>query len=386
MTDMLYNFTVKNFRSISNLLSIELLSKRSATNTIKDEEVTETSWKSTYPGLHLTFGSVGAGKTNVIEALQTLRSLLVPENLEVQFTYKNHYIPFESSYKKRQPTLLSVTIRLDVLFYKYTITYNERQTLEEVLESEDLIGQNRQTLFRYQKGKIKQAINKASPIYCVGLIKAVEDCLEYGNESKPLLSLAALHKISPCLEIQNWFINNISFAVNFKPSILEKTSRLKNPKTTKKLIIKLLQTVDPTIKDVRGSLIGEKNEGIDISKSIEFMRLTRNGKSIWTEGAGEASGVMNQFYLVYSILTELHLSKLVIFDGHIDQIDMHAASHALQMINTISWRSKKSQYWITTKNSDFLTHPRLPAINSTILTKNCYLSTEACKFADAIGT
>lgn len=239
---MLVEFVVENFRSIHtrtvfSMQTAPYLKRLKETNTLMTEPVN--LLKSS-----LVFGPNGSGKTNLINAISTLRGIILnfsnsPMNKRVKLPFQPFKMvdSFDESF-----TFFEVTLLLNKTLYKYSLRFNENiiesEALVEVKSGDDVI------LF-------ERKLNLEEDNFTYYLSDRVTDLKSKTRKTVPYLSILADFNDDIGSEIVNWFINSLvildaDFGISSFENIYEK---LEDENIKEKLLL-FLKVADFNIIDI----------------------------------------------------------------------------------------------------------------------------------------
>ena len=177
---MLIDFTVENFRSIKEPVTLSAVaqSKGSKQSTngkrsrVKSDDEIATPYEIPSRNLKILpvlaiFGANASGKTNVIQALDCLRSLMIVGNQSEVLKY-NKFVPFRlSSSTINLPTRFEIRMLFDGDIYIYSIELTSSLVLRENLDYSPLNTKRNRCLFHRSwndKTKKHEWVNRARGI------------------------------------------------------------------------------------------------------------------------------------------------------------------------------------------------------------------------------
>ncbi len=134
---MLIEFSVNNFRSIKNDLTLNLLSAGNNATTLSTV---------------VLYGANASGKSNILKALQMMRGIVLNESKVMLSTDELPYKPFRlASDSESAPTCFDVVFEHESKKYKYGFAYDNKEIHSEYLM---VYESNRPTtIFEYEKKK-----------------------------------------------------------------------------------------------------------------------------------------------------------------------------------------------------------------------------------------
>ena len=244
---MLIRFMVNNFKSIKDTLELSLVSgtnnKMENTRKIGNLEILPSA---------VIYGSNASGKTNVLEAFDMMRRIVLNHDKIIQSQDTLPYNPFKlSTETENSPTVFDVFFSIGEVKYKYGFEYDSNTIYAEWLS---IYESNRPTtIFEYDIDNGYKPNNK---------IKEVQKLSKMNNS----LYLWELDRkgYKYATDILSWFNNSSYVSSKKERELSEEFSRELLKPSTKEFLSRLLKEADLGI------------EGID---SIDI----RNGKlKIWT--------------------------------------------------------------------------------------------------------
>lgn len=129
---MIESITIRNFLSIRNELTLSFVATRE-----KDKLNGRGEWTERHGGRKLSkmlflFGNNAAGKTNIISAIRTIRSIVL--DVPIRRDSPMDFMPFLlDDVSRKDPTFFSIIYFIGEERYKYSISYNNKVILEESL-------------------------------------------------------------------------------------------------------------------------------------------------------------------------------------------------------------------------------------------------------------
>lgn len=129
---MIGQFSVSNFKSIRNKMILSFVPNGKVKNEHDDHLKITVNEKTQLLKLGILYGYNASGKSNIIEAVQTLRNIVTHgSRVKERIPY---YHPFEFDDDSRNnPTEFSLDFFVDGIRFLYTISYNSNTIVEESL-------------------------------------------------------------------------------------------------------------------------------------------------------------------------------------------------------------------------------------------------------------
>ncbi len=249
---MLIEFSVENFRSIRDKVTLSMIatsSKELEQNLIKVEI---NKGKNKKGNLNLLkevaiYGANAAGKSNIIKAMQyVLWCIKKSQSFAPNQSFPCEQFKLDEKYLKK-PSAFEFSFIHNNIVYKYGLKLLKDKVVEEYLNYIPN-GRTIKVFYRDQNEinlfPTKSKLSKEQQI-------RLQIYQEEISNNILILSLANKIKIPALLDAYNWFSTKLRYIVN-RPGIGGKTSELLGrKKIDKELFLKLLQLADPTIQNIQ---------------------------------------------------------------------------------------------------------------------------------------
>ncbi len=273
---MLLDFSVTNFKSIKDKITISLICKN------KNDETSYNNIfsfnKLNISKVEVLYGQNASGKSSVLEAMSNLQSLFLPTTSTLP------YNPFKLSKESiDSPTSFEVTFTSDNNstsdIYKYSISYNQNVVLSESLIKYE--SRRPTEVYRriYENNETKITIN---PKYNKSAL------LDYITASLtddiPYLKLFSSIKISEFSEPLNFFTTqliNISPEVTRRELFVPGNQYIDNP-DLKKFVINFLKSADFNVDDynIEKQIMQNPNSNLKIKTELNTLFLHHYGVDV----------------------------------------------------------------------------------------------------------
>lgn len=331
---MLCQFTVRNYKSIRDVITFDMQAtaiKEHEDRIIKDKD------GEIYLPVSAIYGPNGGGKSNVLEALNTLvskvlRPLYATENNEDKaFIQKRIVIePFAFSERKNEPTEFELFFRTDYAEYRYILHVKRDVVVYESLDRVKLETGRRSSLYiRDDKSiELKGDFMK---------LKVSDDL----SRTLTLLSyLGITHKENAVVrDVINWFQFGVNF-LNYGNPIQEIRMAISESDDVKHLMLEMIQEMDLDIVDFRV----EEN---DDNKIEVFTKHCVNQEEIELSLSDESSGTKKLFGLLPFIVKSLLTGTVLIIDELDAKIHPVLLRHIIMLFNDMNINRHKAQLIFT---------------------------------------
>ena len=335
---MLINFSVNNFKSIKNTVDFSMMAGSS-----KPDNNTYTDGNITLLPSSVIYGANASGKSNILEAFNTMRRIVLNQDKILLSSDTLPYFPYRLSEETEDSTTA-----FDIMFiengkrYKYGFEYAKDEIYAEWLIVYETA--RPKVIYEYDKevgykpnSKIKEVRNLKRLPNSLYLWKADQELCSYAND------------------VIRWFNNCIIISQISSDFINDDYLSFMQKEETKELITKVLEASDIGIKGIDS--ISFDNGKLNI-KTLHQKYNSDNSLSdmaIFDFEKEESLGTQKLFHLVEPIFVSL-LRGTPLF---IDEFD--ANLHPLiiknlivQLCHDLDLNEKFSQLVFTTQNTKFL--------------------------------
>lgn len=318
---MLSQFTVKNYKSFRDEMTLDM---QAAAISEHADRVIKSEKKEEFLPVSAIYGPNGGGKSNVLQALNTLEAkVLRPlyatgadsdgrsriKSLEVEpFAFDDEC--------KRCATEFEVFFQTDKAEYRYILNTLKDKVVYESLDMMKLATNRKTAIFTRDGSQV--ALGDA-----LGKIKVSDDI----SETLPLLSYLAITYrkntiIGDCIK---WFEEGIEF-LNYGNPTQELRLAIANSESFKPLILNMIREMDLDIEDFRV----EKRENGDIQV---FTRHSVEGNNYELNLTEESSGTRKLFGLLPFIADSLTKGTTLVIDELDAKIHPVLLKHIIMLYN-----------------------------------------------------
>lgn len=354
---MLIDFELKNFLSFkdSTILSMETgrrLTKYSKENTFSKSKV------SLLKNINI-FGANGAGKSNLMTALNVLSKMILDPTKNIEEVLP--YMPFKLDEDgNNEPTKFTIRFIKQEKIYVYHLEYNFTDIILEELYIGKTIGKEKLYFRRTKENKGEILPQK---------LKKIRESV---RKNKLLLFDGQDQNDSECVNVFKWFHNDLIFeSLNRKAQF----KILRNDLNKKNLFLNLLNLSDFNIIDIE---IIEKNKTLsDEAKSFMSMMTAEDGIQIPNQITSleiyliykrynskgevvgkskipyemESSGTKRFMAILLMLLQNHNKDKVIVMDEFDNSFHFSLTKSLLQIINS---PNNFNQFIFTTHNLNIL--------------------------------
>ena len=299
---MLCQFTVKNFKSIRDEITLDM---QAAAITEHEDRVIKDKDNQVFLPVSVLYGPNGGGKSNILEALQTLsskvlRPLYAAENVQdPSLLWKNLVIePYAFSLDTQEkPTEFELFFRTAVAEYRYILVIKRTSVIYEKLDRIKLLTGRKSALFERSEKEIalKGSLSKLK----------ISDGL---SETLPLLSYLGItyRKNEVIGDVFHWFERKLRF-LNYGNPIQEVQTAFSDSEEIKRLVLLMIQEMDLDIVNFR--IRKKENNHIEVftTHRVEDQETELNL-------AEESSGTQKLFALLPFIARSLLNGTTLVID------------------------------------------------------------------------
>lgn len=331
---MLCQFTVKNFKSIRDEVTLDM---QAAAISEHEDRIIIDKDEEKYLPVSAVYGPNGGGKSNVLAALNTLvakvlRPLFATEDSDDKVLLQKKIIvePFAFSECKDEPTEFELFFRTDAAEYRYILHVKRDVVLYESLDRVKIETGRRSALFTRDESGI--------------VLKGAFAKLKVSDELSKTLTLLSYLGIAykgntVVRDVLSWFEYGINF-LNYGNPIQELRMAVSTSENVKHLMLDMIQEMDLDIVDFRV----EKKEsgGIDI-----FTKHCIDGVETEIDLFDESSGTQKLFGLLPFIAESLLTGTVLVVDELDAKIHPLLLRHIIMMFNDMSINRHKAQLIFT---------------------------------------
>ena len=334
VTVMLCQFTVKNYKSIRDEVTLDM--QAVAISEHEDRIIRDKDGEIFLP-VSAIYGPNGGGKSNVLEALHTLAvKVLRPlyatgDNEERIFLQKKIIIePFAFSEEtKSEPTEFEIFFRTELAEYRYILHVKREVVVYERLDRVKMDTGRRSALFeRGEEIMLKGAFAKLK----------ISDEL---SETLPLLSYIGItyKKNEVVKDVLEWFEYRIDF-LNYGNPMEELRMAVSSSEAVKHLMLQMIQEMDLDIVDFR--VVKDENDRIDV-----YTKHMVEGRETELNLLEESSGTKKLFGLMPFIADSLLSGTTLVIDELDAKIHPVLLRYIIMMFSNMNINKKKAQLIFT---------------------------------------
>ena len=333
-TVMLCQFTVKNYKSIRDEVTFDM---QAASISEHEDKIIRDKDDEMFLPVSAIYGPNGGGKSNVLEALNTLAAkVLRPlyatgDNEERIFLQKKLIIePFAFSEEtKNAPTEFEIFFRTEMAEYRYILHVKKDVVVYESLDRVKIDTGRRSALFERDEEIV---------------LKGVFAKLKISDElsaTLPLLSYLGItyKKNEVVKDVLEWFEYGIDF-LNYGNPIEELRMAVSNSEDVKQLMLDMIQEMDLDIIDFR--VVEDENDRIDV-----YTKHKVDGFEAELNLFEESSGTKKLFGLMPFIASSLLTGTTLVIDELDAKIHPVLLRHIIMMFNDMKINKKKAQLIFT---------------------------------------
>ena len=332
---MLCVYTVKNFKSIKDEITLDMQATALSEHT---DKIIHTLDGEDYLPVTVIYGPNGGGKSNILEALLILCSKImrpihaINDDIENADNKAGKIVvePFEfSQINKNEPTEFEIYFRTKKYEYKYSIHIKKEIVVFESLDKRSLeTGRTSGVFSRDKEGIVLKGSFKKLMIN------------NWISDSLPFLSyLGITHGNNAIVkDVINWFENNIYF-LNYGNPIQELRMAISNSKKFKNLVVNMMQECGIDIYDYR---IEKKESGMEI-----YIKHKIDDHIYEISLFEESSGTQKLFGMMPVFAESLVEGKTLVVDEMDAKIHPVLLRHIIEMFTNMDINKKGAQLIFT---------------------------------------
>ena len=299
---MLCQFSVKNYKSIRDQITFDMQAAAISEHT---DRIIKDSDEQLFLPVSAIYGPNGGGKSNVLEALQTLGTMVLrpvhatKQNRTTDYKFNRYPVkPFIFSEEgKNNPTEFEIFFRTELAEYRYVLHTREDVVVYECLDRVKMETGRKSALFQ----------RKGEEISLRGVLAKLK-ISEGMSKNLPLLSYLGITYMNNEVikDAINWFEYGIDF-LNYGNPFEELRTAIASSDEIKKLVLDMIKEMDLDIENFR--VEEHENNQIEI-----FTQHNVDGYKAELTLSEESSGTKKLFGLLPFIANSLVNGTTLVID------------------------------------------------------------------------
>lgn len=332
---MLCQFSVKNFKSIRDEIIFDMQAaaiSEHADCVIKDAD------DQLFLPVSAIYGPNGGGKSNVLEAIQTLGTMVLrpvyatKQNDGADYKFNRFPVkPFMFSEEgKNSPTEFEIFFRTRTAEYKYVLHIKDGVVVNESLDRVKLETNRKSALF----------LRKGDEINLKGVFAKLK-ISEGLSRNLPLLSYLGITYMDNDVvaDVMNWFEDGIDF-LNYGNPFEELRMAIASSEEVKQLVLDMIREMDLNIENFR---VEERENGrIEV-----FTQHVVDGFTAELTLSEESSGTKKLFGLLPFIAKSLVLGTTLVIDELDAKIHPVLLKYVIMLYNNVTSNKNGAQLIFT---------------------------------------
>ena len=333
---MLSQFTVKNYKSFRDEMTFDMqaVAISEHVGSLIDGKDGEK-----YLPISAIYGPNGGGKSNVLEAMNSLVSLVVKPIITIHpqnalYYYDNSIIPFEfSEESKESPTEYELFFSTDNAEYRYVLKATREAIVTESLDRIKFDTKRKSALFMRSENEITMK----------GDLQGLK-INETISSSIPLLSyLGITYDKNPVVkDVIGWFLNGIVF-MNYGLLTQETKLYLGNTEVLKPIILDVFDKMGIDITDYRLQKEGENSFQLYTTHTVD-------GNNYELRINEESTGTVKIFELLPILVYGLTKGQTIIIDELDSRLHPLLLKYIIQLFSDRSINKRGAQLIFTSQD------------------------------------
>jgi hypothetical protein len=257
-------------------------------------------------------GPNAVGKTNLVAALQVLRTLVIHSNELTAMEFAALFTPFDGGKDGTQPTFLSIDLVLEEVRYQLRVGFDRQRIVYEALA----VSVSKKSQRWYTRTYDAATDESSWGPFSAGLRGPRSAWMRATRPRTLLLSTAARLNAVQLQPLLSWFENDFAVILETDvPDMAPFAQRLEDPHF-KARALGVLQSLDIPALDVR---VSERKVHAEAAVQIEFKSPRHGGAPAWIQGRQFSSGAHRLVRLLALLLSDSQRDRFVA----IDEFDTH---------------------------------------------------------------
>lgn len=332
---MLCQFSVKNFKSIRDEIIFDMQAAAISEHT---DRVIKDADDQLFLPVSSIYGPNGGGKSNVLEAIQTLGTMVLrpvyatKQNDSADYKFNRYPVkPFMFSEEgKNNPTEFEIFFRTRMAEYKYTLHIKDGVVVNESLDRVKLETNRKSALF----------LRKGDEINLKGVFAKLR-ISEGLSRNLPLLSYLGITYMDNDVvaDVMNWFEDGIDF-LNYGNPFEELRMAIASSEEIKQLVLDMIREMDLNIENFR---VEERENGrIEV-----FTQHVVDGFTAELTLSEESSGTKKLFGLLPFIAKSLVIGSTLVIDELDAKIHPVLLKYVIMLYNNMTINKHGAQLIFT---------------------------------------
>lgn len=361
---MLVEFRVRNFRSLRNEQTLSFLANNDRTR--EDTNCIHTGSRSA-PRLtrcSVVYGSNGSGKSNLVLALATMRSLVLHSTSLGDAQFAEHYTPFRLDVASAQePIGFELTLLVDGVRYEYGFEYDSQRIRRERL----VVYRTGKGQRWFERSSKERAQEKWAPFSAY--FNGPREAWRRATGSRSLFLTTAVQLSSGQLKpLFDWIMNCIAIVTWRGTASLWPTLRRLGEPDFKRRVLELLRMADLRIADIRV----DERPGHGTERGPESIRWPDVGPGerevplIWCrheiadggfvelDNLQESAGTLRLLAYLGPLLEALDVGKLLVIDELGSSLHPMLTRLMLRLAHDPRTSMRNAQLFVTTYDTSLL--------------------------------
>ncbi len=339
---MLIGFTFKNFRSYLKEQAFTFAA--SADNAHRETNCVRTSIKST-PQLSkaaIVFGSNASGKTNFIEALETMCNLVLNSTAFTSNQFAGHYTPHWSC-SAGEPTTFEIELLIERVRYRYSFSYDSTHISYERL----LVFTSVKSQRWFERRSSESDSSGEWELFSSSFYGPREMWRKATRPAALFLTTGAQLNSKQLQPIYQWFERHLEFLHPSRSTGVGQVVPRLNERGFKARMLQHLNSVGIRVSDVRltapelrpasgdSHLAGAAAQFGKVSDKtkIEFLYALGETEAAWRRFEHESSGAHRLFGLFGHLFATLDEAKLLVIDDFDLNLHSLVAFRLIKLVN-----------------------------------------------------
>ena len=332
---MLCQFSVKNYKSIRDQITFDMQAAAISEHT---DRIIKDSDEQLFLPVSAIYGPNGCGKSDVLEALQTLGTMVLrpvhatKQNRTTDYKFNRYPVkPFIFSEEgKNNPTEFEIFFRTEIAEYRYVLHTREDVVVYECLDRVKMETGRKSALFQ----------RKGEEISLRGVLAKLK-ISEGMSKNLPLLSYLGITYMNNEVikDAINWFEYGIDF-LNYGNPFEELRTAIASSDEIKKLVLDMIKEMDLDIENFR--VEEHENNQIEI-----FTQHNVDGYKAELTLSEESSGTKKLFGLLPFIAKSLVNGTTLVIDELDAKIHLVLLRYVIMLFNNMETNRHGAQLVFT---------------------------------------
>lgn len=349
---MLLQFSIKNFRTFKDKVTLSLIASNYDKDTREDENIyPEENFGLRFLKSAVVYGANASGKSKLLDAFAFIRYFVINSSKESQKGEKINVYPFLlSDETENEPSEFEIIFLYNKALYRYGFEATKDKIVSEWLYYKP---KTKEVELFYRDGNNfnthNRSFTKGSTVVKEGLVR----------DNALLVSVAAQFNETTAIGVLDWFEKNAIISGLYDGEYRDNTINKLNNIVDKARILKFLKAADVGIEGLEllkiesGKFKDNPFSTVLVVKN-KYQNKTKTGTVNFFLSLDESEGTRKYFYILGPVLDTLEKGGILIVDELDSKLHPNLVCKIVSLFNSKELNKKNAQLIFNTHDTNLL--------------------------------